>query len=54
MAAVAAGAKMVVPSPDICERPTALFSGNQPRLQGERERPALLRLADKLDPSYRT
>jgi hypothetical protein len=54
MATVAEGAKMVVPSPDICERPTALFSGNQPRLQGERERPALLRLADKLDPSYRT
>src|ERR1700758_4866559 len=54
MAAVAAGAKMVVPSPDTCERQAALFTGNEPRLQGQREWPALLRLADKLDPSYRT
>jgi hypothetical protein len=45
---------VVVPSPDTCERPAAHFSGNQPRLQGERERPALLQLADKLNPSYRT
>ena len=29
-------------------------SGNMPRLQGQREWPALLRLADQLDPSYRT
>src|SRR5262252_8748890 len=54
MAAVAAGAKMVVPSPDTCERQAAQFTGNMPRLQGQREWPALLRLADKLDPSYRT
>ncbi|MBV8131015.1 MAG: class II aldolase/adducin family protein [Alphaproteobacteria bacterium] len=54
MAAVAAGAKMVVPSPETCERQAALFAGNEPRLQGQREWPALLRLADKLDPSYRT
>src|SRR5262252_1840114 len=54
MAAVAAGAKMVVPSADTCERQAALFAGNEPRLQGQREWPALLRLADKLDPSYRT
>ena len=54
MAAVAAGAKMVVPSPDTCERQAALFAGNEPRLQGQREWPALLRLADKLDPGYRT
>jgi len=53
MAAVAAGAKMVVPSPDTCERQAALLTGNEPRLQGQREWPALLRLADKLDPSYR-
>ena len=53
-AAVAAGAKMVVPSPDTCERQAALFTGNQPRLQGQREWPALLRLVEKLDPSYRT
>src|SRR5262252_1209855 len=54
MAAVAAGAKMVMPSPDTCERQAALFAGNEPRLQGQREWPALLRLADKLDPGYRT
>jgi ribulose-5-phosphate 4-epimerase/fuculose-1-phosphate aldolase len=53
MAAVAAGAKMVVPSPGTCERQAALFAGNEPRLQGQREWPALLRLADKLDASYR-
>jgi hypothetical protein len=29
-------------------------SGNMPRLGGQREWPALLRLADRLDPSYRT
>jgi ribulose-5-phosphate 4-epimerase/fuculose-1-phosphate aldolase len=54
MAAVAAGARMVVPSPDTCERQAALFTGNEPRLQGQREWPALLRLCDRLDPSYRT
>ncbi len=55
-AAVAAGAKMVVPSPETCERQAAQFtdSGNRPRLGGEREWPALLRLCDRLDPSYRT
>jgi hypothetical protein len=53
MAAVAAGAKMVMPSRDTCERQAALFVGNEPRLQGQREWPALLRLADKLDTSYR-
>jgi ribulose-5-phosphate 4-epimerase/fuculose-1-phosphate aldolase len=54
MAAVAAGAKMVVPSRDTCERQAALFTGNEPRLQGQREWPALLRLCDRIDPSYRT
>jgi hypothetical protein len=53
MAAVAAGAKMVVPSSETCERQAAIFTGNEPRLQGQREWPALLRLADKLDPGYR-
>jgi ribulose-5-phosphate 4-epimerase/fuculose-1-phosphate aldolase len=53
MAAVAAGAKMVVPSPDTCERQAALFTGNEPRLQGQREWPALLRLCDRLDAGYR-
>jgi len=56
MAAVAAGAKMVVPSPETCERQAAQFANaaNTPRLGGQREWPALLRLADRLDPSYRT
>jgi ribulose-5-phosphate 4-epimerase/fuculose-1-phosphate aldolase len=55
-AAVAAGAKMVVPSHETCEKQAAQFadSGNAPRLGGQREWPALLRLAEKLDPSYRT
>ena len=54
-AAVASGANMVVPAPDTCERQAALFSGNgeMARLAGQREWPALLRLADRLDPSYR-
>jgi ribulose-5-phosphate 4-epimerase/fuculose-1-phosphate aldolase len=53
-AAVAAGAKMVVPSADTCERQAAMFAGNMPRLQGQREWPALLRMLDRLDPSYKT
>jgi ribulose-5-phosphate 4-epimerase/fuculose-1-phosphate aldolase len=55
-AAVGGGAKMVIPSPETCERQAAMFanSGNMPRLGGQREWPALLRLADRLDPSYRT
>src|SRR5246500_5191141 len=52
-AAVAAGAKMVIPSPATCERQAALFSGNEARLQGQREWPALLRLANKLQTSSR-
>ena len=52
-AAVASGAKMVVPSPDTCERQAAQFAGNMPRLQGQREWPALLRMLDRLDPSYK-
>lgn len=52
-AAVASGARMVVPSADTCERQAAQFAGNMPRLQGQREWPALLRLADRLDPGYK-
>src|SRR5438132_3573187 len=48
-AAVAGGAKMVIPGPETCERQAAQFAGNTPRLQGQREWPALLRLADRLD-----
>ena len=54
-AAAAAGAKIVVPAPETCERQAAMFAGtgNLARLAGQREWPALLRLADRLDPSYR-
>jgi ribulose-5-phosphate 4-epimerase/fuculose-1-phosphate aldolase len=54
-AATASGAKIVVPSAETCERQAALFErgANMPRLQGQREWPALLRLADRLDPNYR-
>src|SRR5215813_9236932 len=52
MAAVAAGAKMVVPSRETCEHQADLFAGNMPRLQGQREWPALLRMLNRLDPSY--
>ncbi|MBV9586554.1 MAG: class II aldolase/adducin family protein [Alphaproteobacteria bacterium] len=54
-AAAASGQKIVVPDPDTCERQAAQFSGgNLSRLPGQREWPALLRLCDRLDPSYRT
>ncbi len=39
-AAAAGGSKIVVPSPDTCERQAAQFQGNTPRLQGQREWPA--------------
>jgi ribulose-5-phosphate 4-epimerase/fuculose-1-phosphate aldolase len=55
-AACAAGAKLVFPPEETCERQAAQFanSGNVPRLGGQREWPALLRLCDKLDPGFRT
>lgn len=54
-AAAAAGARIVVPPVETCERQAALFanSGNTPRLGGQREWPALLRLVEKLDPGFR-
>ena len=55
-AAAAGGSKIIVPPKETCEKQSAQFanSGNMPRLMGQREWPALLRLCDKLDPSYRT
>jgi ribulose-5-phosphate 4-epimerase/fuculose-1-phosphate aldolase len=55
-AAVASGAKMVVPSHETSEKQAAQFAtmGNTPRLGGQREWPALLRLCDRLDPGFRT
>ncbi len=52
-AAAASGQKIVVPGKETCERQSAQFAGNMPRLMGQREWPALLRMCDKLDPSYR-
>ena len=52
-AAAAGGSKIVVPRPETCEMQAAQFTGNMARLQGQREWPALLRLCDRLDPSYR-
>jgi ribulose-5-phosphate 4-epimerase/fuculose-1-phosphate aldolase len=54
-AAAASGARIVMPPADTCERQARLFdgAGNIARLAGEREWPALLRLADRLDPGYR-
>jgi ribulose-5-phosphate 4-epimerase/fuculose-1-phosphate aldolase len=55
-AAVAAGGKLVFPPVETCEKQAAQFSnsGNVPGLLARREWPALLRLCDKLDPSFRT
>lgn len=54
-AAAASGTKIVIPSAEVRGRQVAQFAetGNAPRLGGQREWAALLRLADKIDPSYR-
>jgi ribulose-5-phosphate 4-epimerase/fuculose-1-phosphate aldolase len=53
-AAAASGGKIVVPPAETRERQAALFdSSNSRPLQGQHEWPALLRLADRLDPTYR-
>ncbi len=55
-AACASGARLVFPPEETCEKQAAQFAtaGNTPRLGGQREWPALLRLCDKLDPGFRT
>jgi len=52
-AAAAGGFKIVMPPAETCERQAALFADN-PNLAGQREWPALLRLLDRIDPSYRS
>jgi ribulose-5-phosphate 4-epimerase/fuculose-1-phosphate aldolase len=53
-AAAGSGAKPVVPLAETSERQAALFEGAaMTRLRDEHEWPALLRLADRLDPRYR-
>ena len=53
--AAAAGAKIVFPSQEACEQSAARprDADGQLLFAGQREWPALLRLADKLDPCYR-
>jgi ribulose-5-phosphate 4-epimerase/fuculose-1-phosphate aldolase len=55
-AACAAGGKLVFPSEETSEKQAAQFAnaGDNVRLGGQREWPALLRLCDKLDPGFRT
>ncbi|MFZ2003574.1 MAG: class II aldolase/adducin family protein, partial [Stellaceae bacterium] len=55
-AACAAGAKLVFPPEETSEKQAAQFAnaGDNVRLGGQREWPALLRLCDKLDPGFRT
>jgi len=55
-AAAASGQKIVVPSHETAEKQAAQLAGshNNPRIGGMREWPALLRMCDRLDPSYRT
>jgi ribulose-5-phosphate 4-epimerase/fuculose-1-phosphate aldolase len=54
-AAAASGAKIVVPRAETCESQAQLFENTlrEPRLQGQREWPALLRMLDRIDPGYR-
>ena len=54
-AAAAAGGKIVTPAREVCEQSSRRMGGDgERRLAGQREWPALLRLIDKLDPSYRS
>src|SRR5215467_13558056 len=55
-AACASGSKLVFPPKETAEKQSAQFAtmGNTVRLGGQREWPALLRMCDKLDPSFRT
>jgi ribulose-5-phosphate 4-epimerase/fuculose-1-phosphate aldolase len=54
-AASAAGAKIVTPPPEVCAAASARLSGpdGAPRLTGQREWPAMLRLVERLYPDFR-
>lgn len=54
-AAAAAGARLVIPPHEVCERAARQFWDQQGDIlvPGEREWPALLRQLDRADPSYR-
>ena len=50
--AMAGAAELSIPSPDVCERTARQFERSG-RMAVERDWPALLRLLDRLDPSFR-
>jgi ribulose-5-phosphate 4-epimerase/fuculose-1-phosphate aldolase len=53
-AAAAAGGKIVIPPREVCEESSRRIGADgRRRLAGQREWPALLRMVEKLDPSYR-
>jgi ribulose-5-phosphate 4-epimerase/fuculose-1-phosphate aldolase len=52
LAALAGSSTVVYPSPEISERTSAQFAGDSSYVQG-RDWQALLRLLDRIDPSYR-
>jgi ribulose-5-phosphate 4-epimerase/fuculose-1-phosphate aldolase len=54
MMVLASNQKYSVPPPEVCEHAAKQFYGNGKRVFGERDWPALIKLADRLDPSYRT
>lgn len=52
IAALAGGSKVILPPADVCKRTCGQFRGDNSYVQG-RDWQALLRLLDRLDPSYR-
>ncbi len=52
VAAMAGGAELVIPAPEVAERVARVFL-NPSRPATERDWPALLRLLDRIDPSYK-
>lgn len=52
IAALAGGSKVIVPPDAVCTRTSAQFRGDSSYVQG-RDWQALLRLLDRIDPSYK-
>ena len=52
IAALAGGSKVVFPAREVCERTAAQFQGDDSYVQG-RDWQALLRLLDRIDPTYK-
>ena len=49
----ASGAKMIIPAPEVCERSAQQFDAMRKHSTGE-DHLAILRILDRLDPSYKT